>query len=413
MPRRAGDGLTARAFLSPAVPTALVAVLGLAACQSSDPGAGCQLSQQVILPGTPLTLLPDARLDRVGAGFVLLGADVDRATVRWASLDPVTGQLGTEQALSAPAPAAGPWLAVTGAQAPGDTLLVARARVAANASDAEILVAAAPAGGGSAPAAGPVVAVIPGGFAGGASPVVAFAASRPGARATLAWLDPVAGAIKLLSLSASGLAVGTPIDVDKAPALACLAFGPGQKDLTLVHYKYADTTTRIPTMVITELLETGSVDGTLELTLDSHEAGCPLLAPTAAGYAVVFQDRVGGWLGVYQTQGNHLMWSPFATAVAFGGPDLQPPLVGLTPVGMDYAVLFARARSGELWRVAPGGARKGVLGFPSMQGTIGGISTQAAPEALTATYADYTSVDAGVGSAGQRFFLQAICPSAE
>jgi hypothetical protein len=409
MPRRASDGLTAFLFLAT---LGVATTLGLAACQSSDSGTGgCQLSQQTILPGTPLTLLPDARLDRAGDGFVLLGVDADRATIRWATLDPAAGQLGTERALPLPGgvPAGGPWLAVIGAQPPNDSVLIASARVAANGSDAEILVASVPVDDGAFNPGDQPVAVIPGGFAGGATPTVALAASRPGVRAALAWLDPAASSVKLLWLSALGQAVGTPVDIDTAPALACLAFGPGQRDLTLVHYKYADTTTRIPTMEITELLETGTVDGTLDLAFESHEAGCPLLVPTDAGYALAFQDQVGSWLGIYLTQGNRLTLSPFAAAVAFGGAYLQPPMVGLTPMGIDYAVLFDRVRSGELWRMAPGGARKGVLVFPSMQGTIGGISTQPAPGALTATYADYTSVDAGVGTAGQRFFLTASC----
>ena len=66
-----------------AVGLAALAV-GSAACQADVGDAGCQLTRQVTLAGTPLTLLPDARLDQVGDGYFLLGSD--GSTVRWAAL---------------------------------------------------------------------------------------------------------------------------------------------------------------------------------------------------------------------------------------------------------------------------------------------------------------------------------------
>jgi hypothetical protein len=412
MPRRSGDRLrAARATLVAA--TGLVVVSG-AGCQTGDAGAaGCQVSRQAVLPGTPLTLLAHARLDRVGDGFMLSGVDDDRVTVRWAALDGA-GAMGPEQQLVVPSAAGGPWLVFTSLQQPGDTALVAQARPAANATDAELRVIAVPTTGAPTPAPGPVLAVIPAALAGGVSPVVAFAASRSGGHAVLAWADPAGRGVETLTLSASGQAMGVPVLLDDpAPRFDCLAFAPGKSDLTLVYYRYADAVTHIPTMVITELVETGSVDNTvgpLGLTLESHAARCPRLAPTEAGYALAFQDLEGAWLGTYVTSTNQLALDPFAAAVTFGSADLQPPLVALTPMGADYAVVFARVHAGELWRLDGHGVRRpGVLTFPSAQGNLGDISTQAATGTLQATYADYTSLDAGVGAAGQRYFLGATC----
>ena len=45
---------------------------------------GCEVAREIALPDTtPLSLLPDVRVDRVGNGLVLIGADVDAGSVRW------------------------------------------------------------------------------------------------------------------------------------------------------------------------------------------------------------------------------------------------------------------------------------------------------------------------------------------
>ena len=373
-------------------------------CQANDAGtAGCQLSQEVELPGSPLTLLPNARLDRVGAGFALSG--VDATAVRWASLD-AAGTLGTEQSL-----------AFTSAVTPGDTLLVAQAQPAANATDVELHVFAAPAGDAAsttpdakAPALGPVLATIPRALSAGAKPGVVLAASRSGAHAALAWLDPGAGGVELLLLSPSGQALGTPTVLERAPSFDCLAFAPGKDALTVVYYRYPDSTSQIPTLVVTELLETGAIDETIDLELDSHAARCPTLTPTDAGYTFAFEDGEGVWLGVFQATAQALSITPFAAAVGLGGAAFLPPVEGLAPLGTDYGVVFARTYGGELWRLdAQGHRRSGALVFPSQKGNSGALSTQSGTDALFATYAESSSLDADVGTAGQRYFVGATC----
>ncbi|HEY2728955.1 MAG TPA: hypothetical protein VGK52_03385 [Polyangia bacterium] len=377
--------------------------------------ASCQIAQEVSAPGSSLTLLADARLERVSASsFALTGFDADRATARWATYDSAAGALGAERALALQMAAAGPWLATVTQSAPGDTLLVAQApAVDTSRGDAELHVFAVPASASSktAPPLGPALARIPGALANGGAPAVALAASRAGPHAVLAWLDPAAGDVELLALSAAGQPLGAPVVIDKAPSFACLGFAPGKGALTLVYHRYDDAAVHVPTLVITELLDSGAVDDSVALVLESHDAGCPQVTPTDAGYAIAFQDVEGSWLGIYDGGTKALALHPFAAAVVFGGAGLQPPLVGLTGLGGDFAAVLQGARGGELWRLSPSGARRGGrLALPSAQGAIGGISTQPDSESMTATYADFTSVDGGLGTAGGRYFLNLACP---
>ena len=401
MPRRSG-GLSARVAIS----TVALALGG--ACQSNPTTiSGCAIAQDVIAPGSALTLLPHARLDPLGSGFALVGADADGATARWAAFDATAGALGAEASAPLPTGAAGPWLALASGKAPGDTLLSAFA--VQQGEDAELHMAvidtAAPPA--AAPSAGPVYALSHGALANGGTPMVALAASRSGPHAVLAWVDVTAGAVMELLLSAGGEPIGAPTMVEAAPRFACLGFAPGKSALTLVYHKYADATTKTPHYVIRELRDTGELDSSLELILGNRAATCPQLTPTDAGYAIAFQDDEASWLGVYDASSNGVSINPFAAAVTFGGAAQQPPLAGLAPAGSDFEVLLDRAHGGELWRItSSGGRRSGTIALPSVQGTIGDISSWPNSGVMTATYADYSDAS---GTAGQRHFAHLAC----
>src|SRR5438045_8949868 len=95
----------------------LVAVaLAAAACQAEVGDAGCQLTRQVTLAGTPLTLLPDARLDQVGNGYFLLGSDGNN--VRWAAVS-ADGTLSGEEAQPLPPGVTSAYYAAAGVAKPG------------------------------------------------------------------------------------------------------------------------------------------------------------------------------------------------------------------------------------------------------------------------------------------------------
>ena len=87
MPRRRSHGLTFSATLySICIATvAGTAALAVGGCQVAPTDNGCQITRQVVLPDTtPLALLPDVRLDRVGTTTFVFGSD--GTTVQWLTI---------------------------------------------------------------------------------------------------------------------------------------------------------------------------------------------------------------------------------------------------------------------------------------------------------------------------------------
>jgi hypothetical protein len=388
----------------PAVALLAASVLG-AACTASNTGTGgCSFTQQAELPATPLTLLPDARLDTVADGFMLSGVTDQGMTVRWAAVDG-SGAMGQEQALSLPTSGDGRWLTFTSDKQPGDTLLLVSA--VAKFPDAELQISAVPSSG--APAAPPPASTLTVVQGAAPYPLAALASTRTGSNAVLAWVDPIDVDVKVLGLSPAGQALGAPSEVGPGRNAACLAFVPGKKDLTLTYYRYADPKSRIPTLVIVELLANGAVAATQEIVLDGHPADCPRLIGTDAGYTFGFHDAQGLWLAVFRSDYNHAEVVPVAAALDFGGASRQPALAGLAAAGADYALVLSRDDLAQLWRVSSLGSVLGVLPFPTKKQRFGQVSTQVAAGGLTATYADYTAGDLYAGTDGKRNFLGATC----
>src|SRR4051812_2589470 len=185
MPRRRSHRLT------PGIAAAAVAaMLAAAGCQAGATDNGCQVTRQLVLPGTTLLpLLDQVRIDRLPAtGYVVLGAD--DSAVRWTAID-VAGAVGAEQSFALPAGTVRAFYGLAGAEAPGDRVIVGVLAPAANGSDAELRFVAAPADGSPAPAPGPAVVT----FSGGVStvPQVAMGTSASGMYAGAAWIDPETG----------------------------------------------------------------------------------------------------------------------------------------------------------------------------------------------------------------------------
>ena len=409
MPRRRRHGVVSGAALA-----ALAA--GLGACQADAGNANCQVASPVSLAGTPLTLLANARLDQVGAGYFLLGTDpaptgTEPVSVRWAAIDD-NGNLTGEQAFALPQGVTQAYFAMAGATAPGDTVIIGYFATDAMTGNGELAVIAVPADGTSPAAPAAPLVIFPGGIPPAAS--VAMSSSRLGNAAGLAWIDGAAGHVMLATINAAGALIAQPSDTSSqaAPAFSCLGFTPGNNALTVTYYAQT-TSEQQPGWVIAEANEAGAVTLTTSLALGMEMGTCAVVTPTAAGYALVWQDSGGGWLAEYDTGASSVPSYPFASASSFGGPALQPPMVGLAPFGTDFGVLFARSYGGELWRVDSGGNRRpGALELPSAFGNIGGISAlpvaQASGQSLLATYADYSS-PAGTTTAGSRWFVNAVC----
>jgi hypothetical protein len=405
-----------------------VAVVALActaaACEADTGDAGCQLVPQSTLPGTPLTLLQNARLDQVGGGYFLIGND--DTTLRWGAVS-ADGTLSEEQAYPLPPDAtAGLYYAMAGLAGPGDTVLLGYLRTATSGTGAELAVLALPAHG--SPPSAPAVAAQP--FPDGppAAMSVAMISSRAGMNAGLAWIDDSTSQVMVTSLDGTGTEThaGTSTSSAAAPPFQCLQFTPGKDDLTVVYY--ATTTgvqiqgggSSLPGWIIAETNEGGSVDSstTLAFTSSSSTDGCVQVAPTQAGYGIAWRDNEGYWLANFTAQGNMLAGPYlFASASAFGGASLEPPLAGLAPFGTDFGVLVSRPLDVELWRLDDMGDRRpGALIFPSVDGLYGQVSAlpvgnPAVPSmnGLVVTYADYTSAPGATPATGSRIFANALC----
>jgi hypothetical protein len=399
-----------------------VVALGLAAlaigaggCQADVGDAGCQLTSQVTLAGTPLTLLQDARLDQVGDRYFLLGSD--GTSVRWAALS-TDGKLTDEEAYALPPGVTSAYFAVAGVQTPGDTVLVGYLGTDATSASGGLAVIALPADGSLPSAPATTVVTFPAGIPAASS--VAMISARNGMNAGLTWVDTVSGQVMVATVDGSATRTGAPVATSPSsgPPFSCLGFSAGKDDLTVIYY--AGTTALAnhpPGWVIAEANDAGSVDSTTVLDFGRPlGTGCALVSATATGYGITWQDTEGAWLAEFISQGMTLSLSyPFASAAGFGGSNLQPPLVGLAPFGADFGVLLARPLDVELWRIDDmGNRRPGALIFPSINGTFGNVSALPPSPAkaggpLVATYADYTSPAGATMTAGGRLFVNAIC----
>ena len=398
---------------APAAGALLAAALGLCACQADLGNADCQLTQQTVLAGSPssvLLLLPNLRIDQVGAGFFLIGSD--GTAVRWAAMA-ADGTLSNEQAFALPAGATNSFYAVAGASAPGDTVLIGTLAASATAGQGELDVVAVSADGSQAPTPPNPLVTFPGGVP--SASTVAMMSSRSGSVAGLAWVDAQANRAMFTTVTGQGALVGAPVAVgasavlDATTAFDCLAFSPGKSPLTLSYVNDTADQPDSPIGVIAEANDGGTIDSTTTLNYNSP-VGCATVTPTDTGYGLVWQDDQGSWFTDYMTGVNHFTPQTFVLASSFGGADLQPPLVGLAPFGTDFGVVLARAHDVELWRLDDMGNRSpGSLVFPSLNGNLGGVSTLLFNGGLLATYADYSSAPGAPTFAGRRLLVNAVC----
>src|SRR6185312_935349 len=409
-----------------------VAAVTAAGCQADLGTAGCQIKQQVTLPGSPLTLLHDVRLDVIGSGYVLMGYDPAANAVRWATLDAADGTLGEEHAYGLlpgvqdplfamaaappPAPTSGGGDAILTGPVAGDTVLIGYMQPDSTGTKGELEMIAVPSDG-SAPSAPPATLLeFPNGIPPASS--VAMVSSRNGVHAALAWIDDELQRVMYAAVDGSGAKVVSPTPVSSAlPGFHDLAFTPGKDDATILYFSehVNPNNPTGPGWIIAEANEAGGIDSTVALAFSKQPTTPGVLTPTGDGYALAWQNDEGAWLGLYTTATQTVLGPyAFAPAPGFGGATLQPPLVALTTVASDdFGVLFQQARAAELWRLDRMASRRsGALIFPSALGDIGTVSAVQPPGGgggLASTYADYRPTDAASGPAGDRLFVFATC----
>ncbi len=399
------------------LPVGLALATGLVAagCQNSSP-PGCRIAQQSDLVKTELTQLPDLRLDRIGDDFALLG--LDKEQIRWAKLR-ADGLLGTESVLKLPGRLAslGPWFALVGKNAPGDQLVAVYAVPKAGATD-QVEIDAVTQDTGAAVSAPKRLFDLPAG-----ADIKAFrmtmASSRSGMHAVIAWgfakqtgglQSQIVRADASMPNSAQALMVMAPWD--------CLAMAPGKSDLTVSLLEGGDSS---PTWRATEFKVDGSIGLSLRLVLNSKQAGCPTVSPTAKGYGVAWQTEDGTFFTEYDLEANAASPKLVVGAVYFGGAQAQPRVACVASMAKDFTLTFDRPAGPQVWRINIFGSVHGdKLMLPSAEGKVGPVAAWPVTNAFYATYLDQVrtppsgSADAG-GDAGNstgnlRRLIKVDCP---
>jgi hypothetical protein len=298
--------------------------------------------------------------------------------------------------------------------APRDRVIVGLLLPAAdNGSDAELRIVSTPVDGSAIPEPGPPIVR----FAGGVEtpPLLALGASASGMVAGAAWVDFDTGFPTYAFIDGEGQVAVGPAVIEDGPATGygCLGFTPGKGEVT-INYQRGPTDPRLgPNWMIADVDAGGGVS-TLNLNVAQPlgTMSCahtvlwdPMTSGASPEYAIVWQDKSGSWLSVYYGPETGMVKSfPFSSSTDFGGPDLQPPIMGLAAFGNDFGVLFARSHAVEVWRVDRAGKRReGALPLPSLQGDSFGVASTPSPGLLTSTYADL------VGDEGRRLIVDAVC----
>lgn len=370
-----------------------------AGCSDALVPSTCVIEKHRI-EGTPLTLLPDARLDRVGDGFVLLGSDGDN--VRWASLG-TEGVIGAEHFIAVPAHVGQPWFAVAGTSGPMDHLVVAYIPAGAAATGMVDLMTFSVEFDNTMPTLPVAVGQIP------ATAQVAVGSGRGGMQAALTWGVPGTTNISARILGGDGRAIGADLVLGSVEDFDCLGFTPGKGDLTVGYVDGSGTPPAYKFLGI-EISATRILQPAFTLPIGNQRPGCVELVPTDTGYALAWHSSgIGTYFGVFEPS-----TSQFPNQLVLGDVRVsgEPPnLGGLGWMGKQYALVFARDTGAEVWPIDAMGHRKGSLPvFPSTVGHTGALSTQPVGAVLYATYADYTYADPANRSAGVRFLVKVSCP---
>jgi hypothetical protein len=376
-----------------ALAVALVGVVGLCGCSDEDP-PGCRVSRITDLNGTALTRLTDVRLDRAGAGFVLIGTDDKKETVRFASLSE-TGELGTEASATIPARTLGPFLAVTSNTNPGDQLVVVYGVASATTPGATALqVLTLDAGASAAGPAQPLKdpegqdVVIP---AGATGVQVAMGTAASGRAAMLAWgVGSQATGPDLLLIGAGGVTHRPGSVAGGAVPWDCLAIVPSRSDFGVSRIVRPTVPGGKPSWVFAEYKDDGAITYTLAVDSSTVEMGCPTVAPGGKGYTIAWQNSNGTYFSdVDVTRERVFVASDIVrAAVRFGGPDRQPRIACVAAMGKEFGIVYDTSGGPLVDRFNIfGNPRGSSLHLPS-RGRPGGASAWPRLDAAFLTYLD-------------------------
>jgi len=393
----------------------LGALLASSQCAEELP-ARCALLTKA-LAANALTLMPDARLDRVGNGFVLLGTDGTQ--VMWQTID-TAGTAGPLRTLAVPSHTDGPWFGVAGmAGSPADHVVIL---FATNPSGNMATLAALTAGiDGTAGVSVPSVGMIPDRGASKTPLLVSAGSGQAGQHMGLLWTLKGKSTVKARIFGGDGQPVGGEVSLGDVDDVDCPRFVAGQGDLTATFVRTSGTPAT-QAVVAREFNLDGSSGSTLNLGLvdwsKDEAGGCVPLAAASSGYGFGWRANGKSFSGddyaffdPSKGAGTYTPYPLLSDERATGGH--AAPLMGLARTADSvtrFIVVAAAPSGGWAWEVDVGGkaiAQDAV--FPSVKGNTGTVSTAALSGSLYATYADYTGKTATDHAAGSRIFAQVTC----
>ncbi len=390
----------------------LTPVLG---CSGDSLPASCSLTTTP-LGANALTLLGDARLDRAGPGFVLLGTDGQ--SVFWQTVD-VAGTAGALQSVVVPAHTDGPWFGVVGtAAAPGNQVVVTFA-ASPTAGMATLLSFAVgiDGTGATSPAA---IGTIPDRAATAAALLVSAGSGQGGQHMGLMWATKGSSTVSAKILGPGGAQVGGDVSLGTVDDIDCPRFASGRGDLTATFVRTSGTPP-IRTFAAREFDADGKPAPGLDLQLldwSADEAmGCVAVSPSTSGYGVAWRANSSSFSGDYfalydPAAGVSVPTQILSDERVSGGH--ASPVVALGKVGSGlvdrFIVVIAQNTGGQAWEVDfRGHPIAQSVTFPSTRGNTGTFSTQPLGGSLFVTYADYSSALGTDHSQGSRLFAEVTC----
>lgn len=359
-----------------------------------------------MLPENVATKIPNATLISTGKDFVVAGMEgTGPISVSWTQVT-AAGVAGAAFTIAlTETPVIAPQVAVTSRTTPGDQLVVVYGIMNAQ---TQIELRAVTQFAGEAAAAPISLKVLPAGLA--LKDVrVAVGSSRTGQRALMAWGlgDQPGTKIETMVLGANAALVGTPLLFDAPDSWKCLQFVPSRTDWGLSWVRLA--TGGKPSFVVEEGRDSNSALVRYNVPMATEEVSCPVVAPSDRGYLIASQTATGTWLSDYNIGTGTVSPEFVAPAVRFGDPASQPPVAGVTALGLDATVTFSVKTGPQVFLFDAFGTLVGEpLKLPATKGAAGPVSTWPLAGAFYATYREGT---AAAPTEGPRWFMKVECPA--
>jgi hypothetical protein len=390
--------------------------LGASACSGDEP-LGCSPDAIQTLEGSALTDMLDVRLHRVTGGFVLVGHEGD--AVRWNGItDAGVIDKTKEASLTLPGNrAVGPWFAVLGKKAPGDQLAVVYGlkrppKMPGLGEYIELQVITQEIG---MPATAPKPLLdLPAVPDADKSLRFTMGTAASGRRAGLAWgFEGQRALPKFVTLKPDGELNGMPADITQAAQMGmrwdCLAFVSSRAELGVSTVERGSVMGDKVSWNISEFREDGGHQGSVRLSLDVTDMDCPTVAPTSKGYTISWQNMDGTYFADYIEDKKAVNKDIVKGAVRFGGPQKQPRVACLAPVGNDFAITYEFKTGPQVDRFDVFGNPRGATLHLPIDGAPGPVSGWPALNHFFVTYLDQPIASGTTSKPKKRLFVKVSC----